>query len=178
MWGHDRVMKWNKMIKQEWWVSWINVSTTEPTLVEQTGEFGSSAKARSRRSLHHFPIPRLFHVDFALQLRSWGKTDALSAATLPLLLFHRLSSPSPLCPLGFFYGRASNIWPLPCIRLHVSIQTRQYKKEHCAIRYTNFVCMYCILKFLYEVRPPPQILTSSQQQKLNFDLSPANTLIL
>lgn len=40
------------------------------------------------------------------------------------------------------------------------------------------MCMCCFLKFFYEVRPPPQILTSSQQQKLNFDLSPANTLIL
>lgn len=50
----------------------------------------------------------------------------------------------PPLPLGlFFYGRASNIWPLPCIRLHVSIQTRQYKKEQCTIKYTNFVCTYC-----------------------------------
>ena len=88
---------------------------------------------------HHFPIPRLFHVDFALQPHSWGKTDASSAAALllllPLLILCRLSSPSPpFAPWAFFYGRASNTWPLPCIRLHVHVHTQQNKQEQCVIK--------------------------------------------
>lgn len=104
---------------------------------------GAGLKARSRRSLHHFPIPRLFRVDFALQLHSWGKTDASSAAASPPLLpLCRLSSPSPLCPLGLFYGRASNMWPLPCIRLHVHNQTARIKPSRLIMCKDGFPNVY------------------------------------
>lgn len=56
------------------------------------GLSGAGLEARSRRSRHHFPILRLFHVDSALQLGSWGKTDASSAAASP---------PAPSVPAFF-----------------------------------------------------------------------------
>ncbi len=117
---------------------------TELSLVKLSARFGSSAQARCSRTLHHFPIPRLFHVYFALQPRSWGKTDAPSAAALPLLPSSSSSAgfllfPSS-CPLGFFYGKASNTWPLPCIRLHVHIHTQQNKTRAVCDKVWEWVC--------------------------------------
>lgn len=56
-----------------------------------------------------------------------------------------LLSPLPFAPWAFFYGRASNTWPLPCIRLHVHIHTsNKIKQEQYVIKYERvFESAYC-----------------------------------
>lgn len=145
---------------RHFWAAWEN----QRALSLKSQSFGSPPRAWSRRSLHHFPIPRLFHVGFALQLRSWGKTDASSAALL--LLLHQLSSLPPL-PLGLFYGRASNTWPLPCIRPHVhnSIHSRIKDGEH-VIKYKKELFELPQWKVSFcEVRPFPKIHVSVSFQQ-------------
>lgn len=70
-----------------------------------------------------FPFPGFSMSTSLCSQRSWGKTEAYPAAPLPPTRPPHLS----FCLLGFFYGRASNAWPLPCISLHVHVHTQQNK---------------------------------------------------
>lgn len=176
---HSENVCWRKVGRQRVLLSCTSLRLQSQTLVllrpelrpsggrrrAASGTLGAAAAPKTFR--HRFPLSRLFHVHFALQSRSWGKTDASSAATAPLtLLTHSpprpphsfFSLPHLSAPWAFFMAGLSNTWPLPCIRPHVHIQTQWNETRTACDKVPGSILFFAsfgllLLRSLFEVHP-------------------------